>query len=42
MDFLTGIPSPEISYIDLGPVRIHFYALFILTGIVIATTLADF
>jgi prolipoprotein diacylglyceryl transferase len=42
VDFLTGIPSPEISYIDLGPVRIHFYALFILTGIVIATTLADF
>ncbi|PWL20394.1 MAG: prolipoprotein diacylglyceryl transferase [Candidatus Aquiluna sp. XM-24bin5] len=41
MDFLTGIPSPEISYIDLGPVRVHFYALFILTGIVIATALAD-
>ncbi len=42
MDFLTGIPSPEISYIEFGPVRIHFYALFILTGIVVATTLADF
>ena len=42
MDFITGIPSPEISFIDLGPVRIHFYALFILLGIVIATTLADF
>jgi prolipoprotein diacylglyceryl transferase len=41
VDFLTGIPSPEISYIDLGPVRVHFYALFILTGIVIATALAD-
>ncbi len=36
-----GIPSPEISYIDLGMFRIHFYALFILTGIVIATALAD-
>ena len=41
MDFITGLPSPEISFIDLGPVRIHFYALFILLGIVVATTLAD-
>lgn len=30
------IPSPEISYFDLGPVRIRFYALFILAGIVAA------
>ena len=36
-----SIPSPEISFIDLGPVRIHFYALFILTGIVIASLIAD-
>lgn len=42
MNFLASIPSPEISFIDLGPVRIHFYALFILTGIVIATLLADY
>lgn len=41
MEFLTSIPSPEISYIDVGPFRVHFYALFILTGIVIATILAD-
>ena len=41
MHFLAGIPSPEISFIDIGPVRIHFYALFILTGIVIATLIAD-
>jgi prolipoprotein diacylglyceryl transferase len=41
VDFLTSIPSPEISFIDLGPLRIHFYALFILTGIVIASWLAD-
>ena len=41
VNFLLSIPSPEISYIDLGPVRVHFYALFILTGIVIATVLAD-
>jgi prolipoprotein diacylglyceryl transferase len=37
-----SIPSPEISYLDLGPVRVHFYALFILTGIVVATLLADY
>ncbi len=37
----VGIPSPEISYIDLGIFRIHFYALFILTGIAIATWIAD-
>jgi prolipoprotein diacylglyceryl transferase len=42
MQFLTSIPSPDISYIDLGFARIHFYALFILTGIVIATALADY
>jgi len=41
MNFLNNIPSPEISYIDLGIFRIHFYALFILTGIVLATWLAD-
>ncbi len=39
---LTSIPSPEISFIDLGPLRIHFYALFILTGIVLATLLANY
>lgn len=37
----TSIPSPEISYIDLGLVRIHFYALFILLGIAIAVWFTD-
>ncbi|MEY3561994.1 MAG: hypothetical protein RL068_1146, partial [Actinomycetota bacterium] len=41
MHFLSGIPSPDISYLDIGPLRIHFYALFILTGIIIASFLAD-
>lgn len=41
MSFVTSIPSPEISYIDVGMFRIHFYALFILTGIILATWLAD-
>lgn len=36
-----SIPSPEISYIELGPFRIHFYALFILTGIVAALVLTE-
>ena len=37
----TSIPSPSISYVDLGPLRVHFYALCILTGIVIATWMAS-
>lgn len=41
MNLLLSIPSPEISFLDLGPFRIHFYALFILTGIVIASFMAD-
>ncbi|MEY4320240.1 MAG: hypothetical protein RLZZ471_181 [Actinomycetota bacterium] len=36
MNPIFSIPSPAISYFDLGPVRIHFYALFILLGIAIA------
>jgi prolipoprotein diacylglyceryl transferase len=37
----SSIPSPDISYIDLGPLRIHFYALFILTGIALASWLTN-
>ena len=36
-----SIPSPEVSYIDVGPLRIHFYALFILTGIILALLLTE-
>jgi prolipoprotein diacylglyceryl transferase len=36
-----SIPSPEVSFIDLGPIRIHFYALFILTGIILALLLTE-
>lgn len=39
--FYASIPSPEISFFQVGPFRIHFYALFILTGIVLAILLAD-
>ncbi len=38
---ISSIPSPSISYIDLGPVRVHFYALFILAGIIIAILIAN-
>lgn len=37
MNFLTSIPSPTVSSFTLGPVVIHFYSLFILAGIVVAT-----
>ena len=40
--FFSSIPSPEVSFIQLGPIRVHFYALFILTGIVLAIVLADY
>jgi prolipoprotein diacylglyceryl transferase len=38
---LTSIPSPEISFIELGPFRLHFYALFILAGIILALVLTE-
>lgn len=36
-----SIPSPSISYFDLGPFRVHFYALFILLGIILAIWIAN-
>jgi prolipoprotein diacylglyceryl transferase len=41
LNILKSIPSPSISYIELGPVRVHFYALFILAGIILAIWLAN-
>jgi prolipoprotein diacylglyceryl transferase len=38
---LLSIPSPDVSFIELGPLRIHFYAMFILAGIVLALILTD-
>jgi len=37
----VSIPSPPISSFAFGPLTIHFYALFILTGIVIAVWVAQ-
>lgn len=31
-----SIPSPELQFLQLGPLRVYFYALCILTGIVLA------
>jgi prolipoprotein diacylglyceryl transferase len=36
-----AIPSPDVSYIEFGPLRIHFYALFILAGIILALVLTE-
>jgi prolipoprotein diacylglyceryl transferase len=38
---VTAIPSPDVSFIELGPFRLHFYALFILTGIILALILTE-
>src|SRR5690606_20165989 len=37
----TSIPSPPVSYFDLGPLRIHIYALCIITGIIIAVLMTN-
>ena len=41
MNILDSIPSPDINFIQLGPFRIYFYALFILSGIVAAVILTS-
>ena len=32
-----SIPSPDVQFLQIGPLRVYFYALCILTGIVLAT-----
>lgn len=39
--FDLSLPSPEISFVQLGPVRIYFYALCILAGIIVATLVTN-
>lgn len=41
VDVLASIPSPSVSSFQLGPLTIHFYALCILTGIVLAIILTN-
>ncbi|GAA1988463.1 prolipoprotein diacylglyceryl transferase [Microbacterium pumilum] len=38
---VASIPSPSISYFDIGPLRIHIYALCIITGIIVATLMTN-
>ncbi|MGN7859363.1 prolipoprotein diacylglyceryl transferase [Microbacterium sp. 22303] len=37
----ASIPSPPISYFQVGPLQIHFYALCIIAGIIVATLLTN-
>lgn len=39
--FLGSIPSPQINSFMVGPFKIHFYALCILAGMILAIWLAD-
>ena len=41
MNIINSIPSPTISFFDIGPLRIHFYAVFILVGIASAIWLGS-
>jgi len=41
MRILSSIPSPSVSYFDVGPLRIHFYAVFILIGIAVAIVVGN-
>ncbi|WP_280799543.1 prolipoprotein diacylglyceryl transferase [Aurantimicrobium minutum] len=38
---ITSIPSPSIQYFELGPLRVHIYALCILAGIALAAWITD-
>lgn len=37
----AGIPSPPISFIQVGRVTVHFYALFLLVGMIVAVTVTN-
>ncbi|MDT0181296.1 prolipoprotein diacylglyceryl transferase [Microbacterium sp. ARD31] len=41
LSVVSSIPSPSVSFIDLGPLRIHFYALCIIAGIIAAVLLTN-
>lgn len=38
---LASIPSPSVSYLQLGPFRVHFYALCILAGMAVCLWLGS-
>lgn len=37
----ASIPSPSVSYLQIGPLTIHFYALCIIAGIIAAALIAN-
>jgi prolipoprotein diacylglyceryl transferase len=39
--FFASIPSPTLNLIAIGPLKIHFYALAILLGIIVAIKVTD-
>jgi prolipoprotein diacylglyceryl transferase len=39
MSVFFSIPSPTVSSFTIGPVTVHYYALFILAGIIVATVI---
>ncbi|GHD46121.1 prolipoprotein diacylglyceryl transferase [Mycetocola manganoxydans] len=39
MNLPLAIPSPDISYFDIGPLRIHFYALLMIAAIIVAAAI---
>lgn len=39
--FSQSIPSPTSSYLELGPLTLHFYALCIIAGVTVAIWLGD-
>lgn len=41
MHLISSIPSPTIQFFEVGPLRIHIYALCILLGIALATWITD-
>ena len=41
INLLHSIPSPAISFFMLGPIKVHFYALCILAGMIAAIWIAD-
>lgn len=41
MTFSTSIPSPDFTFIEIGPLRVHAYALCILLGIAAAIVITQ-
>ncbi|MCR2785711.1 MULTISPECIES: prolipoprotein diacylglyceryl transferase [unclassified Microbacterium] len=41
LSVVASIPSPDVAYWDLGPLRIHIYALCIIAGILAAAVLTN-